>query len=379
MKPNLRVLMVTLFPSFDEEVVGGVAGVAYYLCQHLKEIEGLDVEVLVPNSTSFDARKTKVINGIKTTFIPRRKESTLRRIFATQMATDVSEFATEGKFDVVHLQGMPDLLRELKVPSVLTIHGINERDMLFRGGGIRRRILFPIMRAIEQYRRRQLSNLIVINPYVLEVAGSGLKAKCWEIDNPVRADFFNLTRNLERNTVLFAGVITLRKNVIGLIEATAVVKQTIPDIRLQIAGKRTEPEYAEECDQLIKRLGLESNVEFLGSLSIAELQNALQSAHVFALCSFQETAPLVIEESMAMGVPVVSSRRCGMPHMIVEGETGELVDPNDASSIASGLIRALELDLEKVETSAKEIANSRFRGDIVASKTAAVYREIAGW
>jgi hypothetical protein len=71
---------------------------------------------------------------------------------------------------------------------------------------------------------------------------------------------------------------------------------------------------------------------------------ALQAADIFALASVRDAQgatdvfPTVILEAMASGRPVVSTRLAGIPELVVDGETGVLVSPDDTAA----LTRALE-------------------------------------
>lgn len=380
MKENspIRVLMVTPFPEIEDQVVGGVAGVAYYLCKHLAEIPDVAVDVLVPDSNCSE-QEVRTLAGIKVTFLPKIKQHPVARVLAPKVAKVIGEFADQGDYDLVHIQAAPEWAPYIKQPVITTIHGINEQDMLFRGGNqLKRKLIWPFIRLSEQRKRATIENLIVISPYVRTAIGNALKGRSWDIENPVREDFFHVMRNVEPNTIIFAGVIISRKNVARLVQAMAKVKETIPNAKLRIAGSMSDKVYGDYCLAEVERLGLQDNVEFLGSLSVDQMQEQLRCSQIMALTSLQETAPLSIEEAMAAGMPVVSSNICGMPFMVEDGVTGALVDPMDIDSIADGLINTLKLDLPRAAAISAKIARSRFRGVVVAEQTAAAYREILG-
>jgi glycosyltransferase involved in cell wall biosynthesis len=54
--------------------------------------------------------------------------------------------------------------------------------------------------------------------------------------------------------------------------------------------------------------------------------------------------PNVLAESMAMGVPVVSTRISGIPELIEDGEHGLLVEPRDPDALANALRRVIDDD-----------------------------------
>lgn len=375
-EPALRVLMVTPFPSREEEVVGGVAGVAYYLCKHLQEYPGLTVDVLVPDCRTGSGSVAQ-LNGIKVTYLPAEKESMWQRISHSRTATLVSEFAANGNYDVVHVQGAPEWSQKLSCPVLVTLHGVIEQDMLYRGGNaLLRKLLWPIVRVREQRKRAKIENLIVISPYIETVMGSAFAGKRWPIENPVHHSFFEIDRDLQPHTILFAGVVTARKNLIGLIRALDIVRHEIPDVLLKVAGSLRDTEYSNACIAEVERLELKQHLEFLGVLSVDGMQEQLSKAHIMALSSLQETAPLSIGESLAAGVPVVASNICGIPYMIKAGETGQLVNPENIDDIAQGILDAFQLDPELSEKACKWEANTRFKGVEIAKSTLSVYRSL---
>jgi len=236
--------------------------------------------------------------------------------------------------------------------------------------------MLPLVRMREQIKRSKIDNLIVINPYVLDPIGDALTGRSWHIENPIRRDFYDIQRQVQINTILCVGVVSPRKNILRLIEALPLIRESVPDVVLKIAGSLSDQVYVDQCQAEVKRLGLERHVEFLGSVSVEELSEHLAKSHVMALSSLQETAPLSIAEAMAAGVPVVASDICGIPHMIEDGVTGVLVDPSDPTEIAKGIIAAFDFDVELVAQACRNSTRSRFCGDVVAHRTMAVYEEV---
>lgn len=376
--PVFRVLMVTDFPLREGEVVGGVAGAAHCLCKCLQEISGVDVDVLVPGCRIGSGYSAQ-LNGINVTYLPAEKESVWERFSHNRTATLVGEFAANGGYDIVHIQAAPEWSKELSGPVVVTLHGVIEQDMLYWGrNALLRKLLWPIVRFREQAKRAKIKNLIVISPYIETVMGAAFSGKRWPIENPVQHSFFEIVRRLHPHTILFAGVVTTRKNLIGLIRALDIIRHAVPDVVLKIAGSLRDIDYANACMAVIESLGLRQHVEFLGVLSVDGMQAELGKAHIMALSSFQETAPLSISESLAAGVPVVASDICGIPHMIKAGETGYLVDPDDIDDIAAGVLKAFQLDTALAEQACKREARARFNGEHIAERTLSVYRSLLG-
>jgi N-acetyl-alpha-D-glucosaminyl L-malate synthase BshA len=123
-------------------------------------------------------------------------------------------------------------------------------------------------------------------------------------------------------------------------------------------------------------MGLADRVEFVGEQQ--DLVPFLSTADVFLLPSSQESFGLAALEAMACGVPVVASRVGGLPEVIVDGTTGFVCDPSDASAMAA---RALELirdpaRREAMGQAAADDVRARFSADAVVPRYEAFYEEV---
>jgi glycosyltransferase involved in cell wall biosynthesis len=87
------------------------------------------------------------------------------------------------------------------------------------------------------------------------------------------------------------------------------------------------------------RLGVADRVVFAGPRD--DVPGLLAGCDVFCLPSSAEGLPLVVLEAMAQARPVVATAVGGTPELVVDGETGLLVPPNDVDALAEALGRLL--------------------------------------
>jgi glycosyltransferase involved in cell wall biosynthesis len=266
-------------------------------------------------------------------------------------------------------------------PHVVTTHGIFSREAAFAAGlGSRLRGLMDSV--FETYCLSRVQNLISISPYVdEEVARLGVfKGRVFRIENPVADAYFTVNLEGEESTVLFAGRVIPRKDLLSLLRALSIVRSAMPEVRLRVAGEtQSAPGYVETCRQFIQQHGLASAVTFVGSLSMEEMVQEYARCTVLALSSKQETAPVVVAEAMAAGRPVVATKVCGVPYMVEEDVSGLLVDYGDVDGLASSLIRVLgdrQLRLQ-MGRNGRKMAETRYRVAAVARKTRQVYGQLA--
>ena len=83
--------------------------------------------------------------------------------------------------------------------------------------------------------------------------------------------------------------------------------------------------------------GIHARVHFTGWLSSEQLKEQYAAANVFLFPSRHEGMPNAVLEAMASGLPVVGTRIAGNEELIVDGETGTLVPPEDADALGEAL------------------------------------------
>ena len=94
-------------------------------------------------------------------------------------------------------------------------------------------------------------------------------------------------------------------------------------------------------EALVASLGMTGRVRFLGYTD--DLAQVYQAADVFALASRGDAFGLVLAEAGHFGLPSVSTRVGGIPEVILHGETGLLVPPDNVAAF-SGALRRLMAD-----------------------------------
>ena len=128
-----------------------------------------------------------------------------------------------------------------------------------------------------------------------------------------------------------------------LLRAMAEVLRTEPRIRLEIAG---DGPLRSDLEGLAAELHIQANVRFLGEIS--DVPSLLARASLFVLPSHSEGISLTLLEAMARGLPVVATKVGGNAEVVVNGETGFLVPPNDPSALAHRL-RQVGMDSDRCQ------------------------------
>lgn len=114
-----------------------------------------------------------------------------------------------------------------------------------------------------------------------------------------------------------------------LLRAAEIAVQEIPNLHILIVGQGA---IRPELESFAAELGLSAQVHFAGARS--DVQRILRAVDIFTLSSVKETFPISVLEAMACGRPVVCTNVGGVAEAVVMGETGYLVPPGDAQTLA---------------------------------------------
>jgi len=122
------------------------------------------------------------------------------------------------------------------------------------------------------------------------------------------------------------------KGIKHLLDATAMLMDDLPGIRLLVVGEGAE---RVKLEDQARRLGLEDAITFTGFRT--DVIDLLRAADVYVLPSYHENMPHGILEAMSVGLPVVATVVGGIPEVVVEGETGLLVPPREAKPLCDAI------------------------------------------
>lgn len=173
--------------------------------------------------------------------------------------------------------------------------------------------------------------------------------------------------------VINVAALTDHKDQDTLLRAAALLRASVPDFRLVIAGSG---ELEEKLKRLAGELDLGSHVVFAGYLD--NLAPLYAAADLFVMSSHLEGLCTSILDSMLAGVPVVATRTGGIPEIVRHGVNGLLAPPRDPAELAAAMATALGNPMLRAGF-AGEGRGTVMRGfthDSMVEGTLAAYRDI---
>ncbi len=378
---GLKVFMLGPYPENPDKIVGGVEAVNFALTAALADHPDIEkVLVAVFHRGAIKATHVEINPKLEVRYVrvPFLSGDTLIR--SQQCVLAVRPLVRAFAPDVVHAQGIDrqaDIAIQLGLPVVVTVHGLVHVEARLAAKNLPGRLKVLLFDAMVRRVLRKANVVISISDYDTRSLEGMIGQQRISISNAIGADFFAPAGPPPATpTILFAGVLRPRKNVLGLVNAFAQVRGRVPAARLVVAGPAPDAEYAAQVRARVKDLGLEEAVTFLGHVSNEQLLQAVRDMSVLALFSYEETSPTIIAQALAVGRPVVASQVGGIAEMVLPGETGWLVSPGDEAALADRLSQVLA-DLVNANTMGqrgRDFARQRYEPLAVASQTIQAYQ-----
>ncbi len=294
------------------------------------------------------------------------------------------------KFDLIHIHtpfvahyaGLK-LGKLLQIPVVETYHTFFE-DYLhhylpwipkFAARSLARRISKKQCNQVDAIVAPSQPMLDVLRTYGInikaEVIATGLQEASF---NTADSEAFRAKYGIAQNRpmLLYVGRVAFEKNIDFLVRVTKLLMKDMPEVLLVITGEGPA-EYSLRA--LVKTLGIENNVQFIGYLDRnTELNACYKAADIFVFASKSETQGLVLLEAMAQTTPVVAIAELGTASILVEGQ-GAMIAVEDEAEFAHKVqaLLANSVHREHLGERAREYAHSKWSAAKQAERMLAFY------
>jgi glycogen synthase len=356
----MRVLLLT--NEFPPHIYGGAGVHVEYLSRELAHLTPIEVRSFHEQeyeNGQLRVRGTK-IDPAQFAECPKQLVSPLKAL-----ATCIAFNGQGGDADVVHCHtwyahfgGI--LAKQLYgIPLVITVHSLEphrpwKREQIGRGYDVSSWIektaleMADAVIAVSSSTRDDILEEFNVSPDVLHVVPNGVDTDEYRaVESPDILARFGI--NPDQPFVLFVGRVTRQKGLTYLLQAADKVD---PGIQLVFcAGESDTPELQAETERMVAELqATRPGIHWIDEMVDRETIIGLYShASIFCCPSVYEPFGIINLEAMACGTPVVGSRIGGIPEVVVDGETGILVDleidesqqPRDPEAFSSGLAAAI--------------------------------------
>jgi colanic acid/amylovoran biosynthesis glycosyltransferase len=184
-----------------------------------------------------------------------------------------------------------------------------------------------------------------------------------EADRPLR--ILTIARLVEEKGLQFA------------LEAVRGLRVARPGLRLEyrIAG---EGELEPALRRLVAELGIGDCVRFLGPADQDEIRRELGEAQLVLLPSIAEVLPVCLMEAQASGLPVIATDVGAVREVVLDGLTGRVVPPSDASALVSALCELIDARSRWPTLGAAGRAHvaKHFDSEVLNARLVGIYRDL---
>lgn len=160
-----------------------------------------------------------------------------------------------------------------------------------------------------------------------------------------------------------------------LAEGLAPIMKKEPDLRLLLVGDG--PDREEIQQQVYEHLPRE-RVRFTGHISLDWIPEVLSASDLLVHTSLREGLPHVLPQALLSEVPVVSFDLDGCPEVVIDGETGWLVEAENVEQLRETLWTVLEnpTEAEQRARRGRQFCEHRFSSRKMVDDTLEVYRSL---
>ena len=159
--------------------------------------------------------------------------------------------------------------------------------------------------------------------------------------------------NIAHYTIMCSAANYPIKGLHMLLKALEIVKKKYPNVKLSVPGTVLrkvndfksfikQDGYSKYINRLIKKLKLESNIEYTGRLTAKEMAKKMTEVNCFIMCSAIENHSSTLKEAMTVGVPCIASYVGGVPEYGIHNHNCLLYRFEDYESLAYYIIKLFE-------------------------------------
>jgi glycosyltransferase involved in cell wall biosynthesis len=264
-----------------------------------------------------------------------------------------------------------------KIPNVVyTAHGFH----FYKGSS---RISWLLYHTVEKFLAKWTDYLILVNEedYLIGKTFKVRKTVNWipehtsikKFDIDIDLDFYRNKIDLQPSDFVFICVAELisRKNHIQIIESLNKIakKENYKTVKCLFVG---EGELLASLQKKVNDMDLEDVVKFLGFRK--DIPELLNISDVAILVSYQEGLPVFGLESIASGLPFITTDIRGSQDLVLDYENGIKVKPDDIEATAKAMMYMIEnkIVLKKMGLKSKEIS-LQYDESIILEKTEKIY------
>jgi glycosyltransferase involved in cell wall biosynthesis len=238
------------------------------------------------------------------------------------------------------------------------------------------RRLGSFRRVLSQRTLERANAIIAVNRFSFEaISRHADKRKIHLIPLGVDTSEFEYKLPTDCFRIVSSGPLQRRRGIDHLIRAIPTVAKQYPQVELYVTGDGPDRTFLQS---LVRRLGLDSKVKFLGYLPRKLLIRVLESSRLYCHPSLHETFGMSILEAMSIGRPIVAADSIGPREIVVDKHNGFLVPARSNEALANAILRIFEDDALALQMgqNSRKLCEMIYDWKVISKRYAELYSNI---
>jgi len=339
---KIKLLVVT--PYFYPKI-GGIEKHTYNLYNGLRKKLGYEIVIITSNHESKEY-KEETFEGMKIYRLSYQFKVSNTPI-SLKWKGQIKEIIKKEKPSIIMAHSPVPFISDVtilsnkKIPSILKYHSGSMKKERFSFSNL---IIFIYEKIFLRKLLKKSDYIICTSDFVMNNFLKNYKNKSRTITPSVDLEVFKAKNHKINSKILYVGRMDKTskwKGINYLIGAIKIVKQKIPDVKLNLVG---EGDALQDYMDQANKLNLNKNISFLGALGGNKLVAKYNYSNLLVLPSISEAESfgMVLIEAMACKKPVVGSNIGGIPYVIDNGKNGLIIPPKNSQALAEAIIKILE-------------------------------------
>lgn len=349
----MKIIQIGSYPLSTKLIRGGVEASIYGISKELS----YENEVVVIDLPRINIKQDyqEKIDDVE---VYRFKNHQKNNRHAVKRLTDILSLIDELKPDVCHIHGTNlteyKLFKKLQSKGYkvgLTVHGLAhiEKSNIWKKKKSLHNLIKYIYASYIEFRLISKAKSIIVDTEYVKLAIEEYKQrhkikvlpKFYVIPQGIDTSYFSLKSRNSRGEyhLVSIGAINERKGQLKLLEAFVKAYQSCPDLKLTIAGIKSNEIYYNQVEQAIASKNLQDAISLKVNLSFKEIQELYTNSSVFVLHTQEESQGIVFCEAMAAGLPIISTTVGGVPYVVENNVNGLLSAYGDVDTFAQNIIK----------------------------------------
>lgn len=258
-------------------------------------------------------------------------------------------------------------LKWLGIKVILHHHGA-EFDLFYNGlSENRKQYVCKILRLADL-------NIVLSKRLVSMIKQKSPDARVEVLYNAVNVPKIN-PYNIHARHILFLGRLGKRKGTYDLLEAIKLIDNKLPkDVKFYLCGDGD----VEEVKKQVEKMNIQQRIIHIGWIDGQQKELFMSRCMINVLPSYNEGLPMTILETMAHGIPNISSAIASIPEVLNNGINGFLIEPGDIKSLCDYLLLLINDSKmrEKFSDESYQLMKKSFSLSANIQRLTNIYREL---